>query len=290
MFNIKELWKATHTLTTYFGTPEEQARQQVDSNGIERLSAIQVCYRELRLLGGFQMLNHMRKTSESRDILWGRRFNDPDYVKDVTLKKISDVEWLQSLPPNTLGAHIGHLFKNFTIDELYEKRYTEEEQQREALADIIGVSGNAYEEMRVNMSRLFFLTHDIYHAIFRYDTSSMGESCVQGVTKQLVNFWPMQYVGLAIATRMAKRLRTLEPYRVYFESERIGKKAAEAGLFYQNPVDLLEMDIQEIRDKYNIEVPVKYKAFCEKYGDEVKLDQLHPKYEDVEWITTNATI
>ena len=290
MFNLKELWKATNTLTTYFGTPEEAARQQVDSNGIERLSAIQVCYRELRLLGGFQMLNHMRKTSESRDILWGRRFNDPDYVTDVTLKKISDVKWLQSLPPNTLGAHLGHLFRNFTIDELYEKRYTEEEQQREALADVIGVSGNAYEEMRVNMSRLFFLTHDIYHAIFRYDTSSMGESCIQGVTKHMVNFWPMQYVGLAIATRMVKRLKTLEPYRVYFEAERIGKKAAEAGLFYQDPAKLLEMDLGEIREKYNVEVPVRYKAFCEKYREEVKMDNLHPKYEDTDWDTAEFVI
>lgn len=290
MFNIKELWKATNTLTTYFGTPEEAARQQADSNGIERLSAIQVCYRELRLLGGFQMLNHMRQTSESRDILWGRRFNDPDYVQNVTLKKISDVEWLQSLPPNTLGAHIGHLFKNFTIDELYEKRYTEEEQQREALAEVIGVTGNAYEEMRVNMSRLFFLTHDIYHAIFRYDTSSMGESCIQGVTKHMVNFWPMQYVGLAIATRMVKRLKTLEPYRVYFEAERIGKKAADAGLFMVDPAKLLEMDIQEIRDKYNVEVPVRYKAFTEKYSNEVKLDNLHPKYEDIDWDTAEVTI
>jgi len=290
MFNLKELWKATHTLTTYFGTPEEQARQQADSNGIERLSAIQVCYRELRLLGGFKMLNHMRQTSESRDILWGRKFNDPDYVKEVTLKKISDVKWLQSLPPNTLGGHLGHIFKNFTIDELYEKRYTEAEQQREAIADIVGVSGNAYEEMRVNMSRLFFLTHDINHVLFRYDTSSMGESCIQGVTKNLVNFWPMQYVGLCIATRMAKRLKSLEPYSVYWESEQLGKRAAKKGFYYQNPVDLLERDIQEIRDEFDIGVPVKYKAFTEKYGHEVKLDNIHPKYDDVEWIMTDAAI
>ena len=290
MFNLKELYKATTTLVKYYGTPEEQLRQQADSNGLERLTAIQVCYRELRLLGGFKMLNRMRETSESRDILWGRKFNDLDYVENVTLKKLSDVKWLQSLPPNTLGAHLGHLFKNFSVEELYEKRYTEDEQRREMAAEIIGVTGNAYDEMRVNMSRLFFLMHDINHILFRYDTSSMGESAIQGVTKQLINFWPQQYVGLCIATRMALHLKSLKPYGVYWEAEKLGKRAYKKGYFAVNPVDLLEMDVQEIREKYDIGVPVKYKAFCNEFHSEVKLDNIHPKYDDVEWDTTEYTI
>ena len=138
MFNIKEIWKATNTLVRYYGTPEEAKRQQSDSNGIERLSAIQVLYRELRILGVLPMFNRMRSTKEARDILWGRDFNTAKNQKKL-LKKLSDKEWLQSLPPNTLGAHIGHMFNNFTIDELYEKRFNESEQQEELFADVIGV-------------------------------------------------------------------------------------------------------------------------------------------------------
>ena len=95
MFNIKEIWKATDTLVRYYGTPEEAKRQQSDSNGIERLSAIQVLYRELRLLGVFPLFNRMRSTKEARDILWGRDFNTAKNQKKL-LKKLSDKEWLQS--------------------------------------------------------------------------------------------------------------------------------------------------------------------------------------------------
>ena len=289
MFNIKEIWKATNTLVRYYGTPEEAKRQQSDSNGIERLSAIQVLYRELRILGVFPMFNRMRSTKEARDILWGRDFNTARNQKKL-LKKLSDKEWLQSLPPNTLGAHIGHMFNNFTIEELYEKRFNESEQQEELFADVIGVGGNAYEEMRVNLNRHFYLTHDLNHALFRYDTSSMGESCVQGITAALMNFRPMKYVGLCIAARMALHLKTWEPFGVYFESEKLGKRAAAKGFFSTNPSKLLEMDIAEIREKYDIGVPVKYKAFCEKYHEEVKMDNIHPEYDDVEWDTTEYTI
>ena len=41
---------------------------------------------------------------------------------------------------------------------------------------------------------------------------------------------------------------------------------------------------EEIREKFDIGVPVKYKAFCEKYHDEVKMDNIHPEYDDVEWL------
>ena len=39
-----------------------------------------------------------------------------------------------------------------------------------------------------------------------------------------------------------------------------------------------------LREKFDIGVPVKYKAFCEKYHDEVKMDNIHPEYDDVEWL------
>jgi len=78
------------------------------------------------MTGNFSLLYKLRSTSEGRDILWGRRFNDPDHVKNVTVKKLSDLEWLQSLPANTLGGHLGHMFKNFPLEDVYENRYQEE--------------------------------------------------------------------------------------------------------------------------------------------------------------------
>ena len=103
-------------------------------------------------------------------------------------------------------------------------------------------------------------------------------------TATQMNFRPMKYVGLCIALRMALRVKSFEPFGVYFESEKLGKRAAAKGFYHQNPMKLLTMDIQEIRDKFDIGVPVKYRAFCEKYHNEMKMDNIHPEYDDVEWL------
>ena len=48
-------------------------------------------------------------------------YNEETFVKEEVVPKLSDVEYLQSLPPNTVGGHLRNLFKNWSIEELYEK-------------------------------------------------------------------------------------------------------------------------------------------------------------------------
>ena len=216
-----------------------------DSN--ERVDAIPTLYRELRFTGNFSLLFKLRSNSEGRDILWGRRFNDPDHVKNVTVKKLSDIEWLQSLPPNTLGGHLGHLFKNFPLEDVYANRYKEEVGIINNSPFLYGVYGGAVDDIRVNINRYLYLLHDVYHALFRYDTSGMGEAAVQGITYKQVSYFPMRWCGLAIALGVAMQTKSLDPIRVYFEAEKLGERAAAKGLWYQDVGVLLERDIEEIR-------------------------------------------
>ena len=286
--NLSKIWKATSVIINHYGTDKMKETKFTDYNGYERVDAIPTLYRELRFTGNFSLLFKLRSTSEGRDILWGRRFNDPDHVKNVTVKKLSDIEWLQSLPPNTLGGHLGHLFKNFELEEIYKGRVKEEEFESGKTADLYGVYGGAVDDIRVNVNRYFYLLHDVYHTLFRYDTSSMGEAAVQGVTYKQVSYFPMRWCGLAVALGVAMQTKSLDPFRVYFESEKLSERAAAKGLWYQDVDALLERDIEEIRQEFDIGVPVKYKEFCEKYKDKVKLDNIHPEYDDIHWVEEQA--
>lgn len=288
MWKIHKIWKATNVIINHFGTDKMKETKFTDYNGNERVDAIPTLYRELRFTGNFSLLFKLRSTSEGRDILWGRKFNDPDHVKNVTVKKLSDIKWLQSLPANTLGGHLGHLFKNFPLEDVYENRYQEEEVIDNNSPDLYGVYGGAVDDIRVNINRYLYLLHDVYHTLFRYDTSGMGEAAVQGVTYKQVSYFPMRWCGLAIALGVAMQTKSLDPFRVYFEAEKLGERAAAKGLWYQDVGALLERDIEEIRQEFDIGVPVKYKQFCEKYKDLVKLDNIHPEYNDIEWLEEQA--
>ena len=286
--NLSKIWKATSVLINHYGTDREKQIKFTDYNGNERVEAIPTLYRALRFTGNFSLLFKLRSTSEGRDILWGRKFNDPDHVKNVTVKKLSDIEWLQSLPPNTLGGHLGHLFKNFPLEDVYANRYKEEEVINNNSPDLYGIYGGAVDDIRVNINRYLYLLHDVYHALFRYDTSSMGEAAVQGITYKQVSFFPMRWCGLAIALGVAIQTKSLDPFRVYFESEKLSERAAAKGLWYQDVNVLLERDIEEIRQEFDIGVPVKFKEFCIKYKDKVKLDNIHPEYDDIHWVEEQA--
>ena len=81
----------------------------------------------------------------------GIDYNEETFVKKELVPKLSDVEYLQSLPPNTVGGHLGNLFKNWSIEELYEKRYLEVEEDEESF-----IQGNFATELRANISRHLF--------------------------------------------------------------------------------------------------------------------------------------
>jgi ubiquinone biosynthesis protein Coq4 len=291
MLNPITIVKATWAVVAHYGTPKDKEILFKDYQGDERISSIVALYRELRIFGNFQLLWKMRSRPRGRDILWGRRFNDPTYINDKVIPALSNTEWLQSLPANTLGGHLGNLFKNVTLGELLNGQYKENEGvKKDDRLDIYGMTGNAVDDVRTNMNRYLYLLHDPYHVLFRYDTSTMGECAVQGVTYKQINFFPTRYCGLAMALRAAIATKSLAPFGVYFEAERLGKRAEAKGLWLTDIMELLHRDVQELREEFDIGIPVKYKKFCAKYPDYIKNDNIHPEYDDVEMTWTEATL
>ena len=69
------------------------------------------------------MRKFMKGTKERRNIPFGLDWNDETYVKEKVIPKLSDRKWLQSLPPNTVGGHLGNLLKDWSLEELYDKRF-----------------------------------------------------------------------------------------------------------------------------------------------------------------------
>ena len=102
-------------------------------------------------------------------------------VKEEVVPKLSDVEYLQSLPPNTVGGHLGNLFKNWSIEELYDKRYLEEKKMKNLLFKV-----NLLQNLELIYQDIYFLTHDLFHILFRYDTSIFGEALIQKITCKAV--------------------------------------------------------------------------------------------------------
>ena len=64
---------------------------------------------------------------------------------------------------------------------------------------------------------------------------------------------------------------------------RLGKRAADKGLMMHGHLDYLEMDIGEVRKKFDIGLPVEYIKWQNEHPSEFRNDCLHPEYDDVEW-------
>ena len=279
MWNLFKIYKLSKVV---FEVPQEERYQQLDANGEPRLDAIQAIYREMTYPQNFQVWRHMMKVSERRPILWGTKWNDAKYFNEVVLSKITDKEYLMSLPANTVGAHLGNLFKSWDLNDLYTQRFTEDE-ARNGGSSFLG----ATDEMRVNLTRHMFTSHDLWHVLFRYDTKPLGEGCIQALSGQLGNAFSMTYVGWVVALRTAWRHKSLEPFRIMKEAQELGRRALNAttgGLIAHSPIEFLEYDIQEVREMFDIGVPVRYKKWVEAHPNESRLDTFHPEYQDVPWL------
>jgi hypothetical protein len=68
--------------------------------------------------------------------------------------------------------------------------------------------------------------------------------------------------------------------RVLREAYRIAN-AVDQDFWFLNPLEIIDMDIQEARDKYNIGAPVEYVRFSADNKENFRFDQIHPEYNDV---------
>jgi len=281
MWNLKKIFKTTHYLMTTYGDDGLGAAENADFNGQHRLDHIVNMYREMNIPFGPMMAALNRKTKQGRDILWARGDFTTENFDNVVVPTLMDFDYLKSLAPNTVGAHYYNLVKNWGIEEIYNQRFKYEEIQ----------NNNFSDEIRVNLSRHLLLSHDLWHVLFRYDTATMGEAMIQEVTAHLSGFKPPKLVSFFGTWKMARKLKSNLPWKVRKECIQLSKQCSRE-LFFQPQLSLLERDIQEVRDTYNIGVPVVYKQFVEEFGaqGESRMDTFHPQYNDVEWDTTVRTL
>lgn len=282
MWNPFKIYK--YSKSVFESTGEERTEFIQDSSGEARLEEVQGLYREMLFPSNFRVWKKLTSSHAGRQVLWGFGFNDKERVEQNVIPKLADRDWLQSLPSNTWGAHLGHLFKNWDLNELYDKRFLDSE--KEDGSTLMG----ATDEMRANLSRHGFLFHDLLHSLFRYDTSPMGEACIQAVTHKIIGHFAMKYVGFIVICRIAYRTKSWTPFKVYREALRLGERAAKKGLMLHGHLDYIETDISEVRKMFDVGVPVEYKKFAEAHAEDFRHDVLHPEYDDVEWDTTVRTL
>ena len=274
MWNLSKIFKTTKYLMSTdaqgFGDHDNP-----DMNGQHRLDHIVNMYREMNIPFGPMMAAANRKTKAGRDIIWARGDFTEDHIDNVVVPTLMDFKYLKSLAPNTVGAHYYHLIKNWGIEELYNQRFKHSEQ------DLLG---DFASEIRTNLSRHLLLSHDLWHVLFRYDTCTMGEAMIQEVTSHLSQFKPPRLVSFFGTWKMARKLKSNLPWKVRKECIQLSRECSRE-LFFQPPLSLLEKDIQEVRDTYNIGVPVAYKQYVEEFGllGEARMDTFHPQYNDTKW-------
>jgi len=185
------------------------------------------------------------------------------------------------------------LLGQWSFDELYQGRFKETSKEgtlrpwvQKFLSKIVGlkhldpnINGDI---IRANISRHIFLAHDFWHIIFRYNTDVMGEACIQAVTCNFIKHAAPWYLAHVIALRESYKYRTLQPWRAIRECRKLVKEINQE-FYYLDFKELLESDIQDLRDTYNIQFPKEYwKLQTALPKGATRKDAIHPEYNDVD--------
>lgn len=273
MWNVAKIGKSLYHLLTTYGTNARHV-DNPDLLGDERLDHVLVLYRELNFPFGLISVHKQRKTKGGRDVIWGRNFNEESYVENTVLPKLMDFEYLSTLPPNTVGAHYYNLVKKFGIEELYNQRFKPEERREESK-----LYHTFSDDIRTNVSRHGVLSHDIWHVLYRYDTSVIGEGMIQTISAYQAGFWPMHIIGFGVALKESYRHKSMMPWKVWNEARKLGKNTSKS-LYHRSPIWFLERDIEEVRAEFNIEPARVYAEYVKKFPEDFHLDTIHPNYQD----------
>ncbi len=217
------------------------------------------------------IVKKLRSTPRGRDILWGRNDKSIQYQYENILPVITSKEIMEKYAPNTVGGHYYHLIKQWSFDELWDRRF---QQDRED--GFVGF----IDDVRSNISRHIFLCHDFMHVLFRYDTTQLGEACVQELQYVMSRHWGAWYLSHVMALKNCYKYKTWEPLHILREANMLAKQAKDE-LWYVNPLEILDMDVNEARKMYNIGTPVRFLKFAIENRESFRLDSIHPEYNDV---------
>jgi ubiquinone biosynthesis protein Coq4 len=243
-------------------------------------------YSEVLFPSNIFLVRKLRKTQNGRNILDGVGYYSKEWQEDTYVPMLSDKEFLNKLKPNTIGAHYAYLLSRWSLQELYERRFTNDREDlakiptfitklmRKILKDRLNP-----DEVRENIARHIFLSHDFWHVLFRYDTSPLGEACVQAITHQYLRLTGPWYLSYLVALRESVKDRSLKPFAIIREAHKLGK-AAKQDLYELNYLDALDADIETTRKKYNIGAPVKFMKYMIVNPRKAHNDCIHPEYND----------
>lgn len=276
MWNLAKIGKSLYHLATTYGTNARSIDNE-DLIGEERLDHVLVLYRELNFPFGLISVHKQRISEGGRNVLWGRKFNEQEYVENEVLPKLTDFEYLSTLPPNTVGGHYYHLVKGFGVEgimDLYNQRFKQEEHRKDHV-----LYHSFSDDIRMNVSRHNVLSHDIWHVLYRYDTSTMGEGMIQTISAYQSKFWPMHIIGFGVALKESIRHRSLLALKVWNEARKLGRETSPE-LYWRSPMWFLERDIEEVRNEFNIKPAKVFADYVRTYPEDFYLDTIHPQYQD----------
>ena len=278
-WNLIKMGKSIHHLMTTYGEGNDLEPMEKDLTGESRVDHVVSLYREMNVPFGIMMMFKNRVSKNGRHIIWGRKWNDRKYVEETVIPKLMDYDYLSSLPPNTVGAHYYNLIKDFGIEKLYNQRFKKEEKREGGVNNIY----NSFsDDIRENASRHLLLSHDIWHVLFRYDTTPMGEAMIQTITARIFNFFPPHLTGFFGTWKMAKKTGSKLPWKVWKECLKLSKGVNKELALY-SPIEFLEHDIQEVRDRFNIFTPKVYAEYVKSLPKFSRMDTIHPNYQDKVW-------
>ena len=279
-WNLVKMYQSTKHLLTTYGEGNDLEPMVDDLTGESRIDHVVSLYREMNIPFGPMMMLKNRVSENGRNIIWGRKWNDREYVEKKVIPTLMNYEYLKSLPANTVGAHYYHLIKDYGIEKLYNQRFKKEERRENSKFD--NIYNSFSDDIRENASRHLLLSHDIWHVLFRYDTTPMGEAMIQTITARIFNFFPPHLTGFFGTWKMARKTKSKLPWKVWRECLKLSKGVnKELALF--SPIEFLEQDIQEVRDRFNIFTPKVYAEYVKTLPKFARMDTIHPNYDDKLW-------
>jgi len=247
MWNLRKIGRSINDIIGIYSLNDKQMEE--DKLGIP----VTTLYREMQFPFGIIMMNKQTKTTFGQDVVWGRKHNDREYVEKTVLPKLTDLDYLKSLPKNTVGATYHEFISHHGLSALYANRFKDEEVK------------SRLDVVRTNLSRHVVITHDILHTLFKYNTHALGEALIQEVTGELLHFKPSQIIGFFVMLAVAKRVGDYKStWAVYKECKENLKKVNKELALY-GPLEFLESDLEEVRKKFGISGTPLYDTFEKRY-------------------------
>ena len=193
-------------------------------------------------------------------------------------KKLANVEYIKSLPNNTLGKTYYNFLKNevgyrwddptYVNMHILKKTFYRtpiEKKKRKLIKNLYQyhTKQQARDDAKTSMrfTDQFTLQHDIIHALMGYKIDFNGELGVHAFHFNHLKIPAVKLIHFFGIIAETIRSLNLKGFFIAKEAYTIGKQA-NTNLFMVDWVQHLEDDVDEIKKRYNIKDNVYYKKVC----------------------------